>query len=225
VCFSKFLSYPLEKSVGNLRQCITYRFDGEPYFDIPEGHQDRGRKILAYYWWLFPNMMFNIYTWGISLNIVKPLGNGQTEIVFKTYLLPDVEKDMRISEALDQTEMEDEAVRISTIQMNHPTEEVVKKIREYLNQAGKPAIPEILITGYADKKTLEEANDLTSITWKDLQNLVGDKWLPGLNTPFDPFAVKIGLKLRKKLALYIGRKEAFFSKIKGEEFKGTIVEG
>jgi len=60
---------------------------------------------------------------------------------------------------------------------------------------------------------------------KDLQNLVGDKWLPGLNTPFDPFAVKIGLKLRKKLALYIGRKEAFFSKIKGEEFKGTIVEG
>ncbi|NND34682.1 MAG: Rieske 2Fe-2S domain-containing protein [Saprospiraceae bacterium] len=84
--------------------------ESEPYFDIPTGHEDAGRKILAYYWWLFPNTMLNIYTWGISLNIVKPLGNGQTEILFKTYLLPETKKSSNISATLDQTEMEDEAI-------------------------------------------------------------------------------------------------------------------
>lgn len=38
--------------------------------------------------------------------------------------------------------------------------EVVKRIREYLKQNGKPAIPEILITGYASKENLEEAERL-----------------------------------------------------------------
>ena len=38
--------------------------------------------------------------------------------------------------------------------------EAVKKIREYLLQAGKPPVPEILITGYASKENLEEAQRL-----------------------------------------------------------------
>ena len=32
---------------------------------------DYGKNIAAYYFWIFPNIMFNIYTWGISLNIVN----------------------------------------------------------------------------------------------------------------------------------------------------------
>ena len=38
--------------------------------------------------------------------------------------------------------------------------EVVKQIRRYLQQAGKPAVPEVLITGYANKENLEEAQRL-----------------------------------------------------------------
>jgi CheY-like chemotaxis protein len=38
--------------------------------------------------------------------------------------------------------------------------EVIKRIREYFKEAGKPAIPEILITGYASKENLEEARRL-----------------------------------------------------------------
>ncbi len=84
--------------------------EGEVFFDLPEDHQDFGRKILAYYWWVFPNIMLNIYTWGLSLNIVKPQGPQKTEIVFKTYLLPGVEKEGSIADGLDSTEMEDEAI-------------------------------------------------------------------------------------------------------------------
>jgi len=38
--------------------------------------------------------------------------------------------------------------------------EIVQKIREYLRQEDKPAIPEILITGYADKENIEQAEKL-----------------------------------------------------------------
>ena len=38
--------------------------------------------------------------------------------------------------------------------------ETVKKIREYLKQNGKPSVPEILITGYASKESLQEAERL-----------------------------------------------------------------
>lgn len=84
--------------------------DGEPYFDLPIDHIDFGKKIMAYYWWLFPNTMINIYTWGISINIVKPKGLEKTEIIFKTYLLPGVKEDFAISDELKNTEMEDEAI-------------------------------------------------------------------------------------------------------------------
>jgi len=35
--------------------------EGEPCFDIPEGAQDYGKNIYAYYWHVFPNLMFNFY--------------------------------------------------------------------------------------------------------------------------------------------------------------------
>jgi len=38
--------------------------------------------------------------------------------------------------------------------------EIVKKIREYLKQNGKQPVPEILITGYASKENMEEAEKL-----------------------------------------------------------------
>jgi len=38
--------------------------------------------------------------------------------------------------------------------------EIVKQIREYLKQNGKQSIPEILITGYANKENLQEAEKL-----------------------------------------------------------------
>ena len=46
-------------------------------FDIPAGHPDHGRDIAAYYFWLFPTTMVNVYPWGVSLNDVQPLGLDQ----------------------------------------------------------------------------------------------------------------------------------------------------
>ena len=84
--------------------------EDEPHFNLPASSPDFGKKILAYYWWLYPNTMFNIYTWGISFNIIMPITTTKTQIRFKTYLLPGVEPTDLIAETLDHTEMEDESI-------------------------------------------------------------------------------------------------------------------
>ena len=36
-------------------------------FELPEDSIDFGKNIAAYYFWIFPNMMFNFYPWGLSV--------------------------------------------------------------------------------------------------------------------------------------------------------------
>jgi choline monooxygenase len=83
--------------------------EGEPCFDIPPQAQDHGKRIYAYYYWLFPNLMLNFYPWGLSLNVVEPLGPDRTRVRFRTYYYPDNQLD-RSKNQLDLTELEDEAV-------------------------------------------------------------------------------------------------------------------
>lgn len=74
------------------------------------------------------------------------------------------------------------------------------------------------------ERILNKAGAITTINWSQLSDLVGKKWVPGLNTPFDPEAVKIGLRLRKRLTLYLGKKEEFFRYFREGKFKGTIIK-
>jgi choline monooxygenase len=83
--------------------------EGKPCFDVPKGVVDYGRKIYAYYFWLFPNLMLNFYPWGLSLNIVQPLGINRTKVIFRSYRFEN--KPFTYEENnLGITEIEDEAV-------------------------------------------------------------------------------------------------------------------
>jgi choline monooxygenase len=82
--------------------------DGEPAFDLPPGSPDHGRRIAAYYWWVFPNLMLNFYPWGLSLNLVQPLGMARTRIAFRSYVGDASKLDAGAGSGLDQVEMEDE---------------------------------------------------------------------------------------------------------------------
>ena len=52
--------------------------EGQDAFELPPSSADHGRRIAAYYFWLFPNTMVNVYPWGISLNVVRPLAPDRT---------------------------------------------------------------------------------------------------------------------------------------------------
>jgi choline monooxygenase len=38
---------------------------GDVCFNLPASSPDHGKEVAAYYFWVFPNMMFNFYPWGV----------------------------------------------------------------------------------------------------------------------------------------------------------------
>src|SRR5262249_2723855 len=59
---------------------------GEEAFEIPPSAPDAGQRIAAYYVWLFPNTMLNVYPWGVSVNVVRPLAVDRTRVSFLSYV-------------------------------------------------------------------------------------------------------------------------------------------
>ena len=89
---------------------IGYAKGGEEVFDLPEYHTDYGKNIGAYYYWIFPNMMFNFYPWGLSINIVKPISINKTKVSFLTYVYDETKLNKGAGAILDKVEREDEFV-------------------------------------------------------------------------------------------------------------------
>ncbi|MBX4191574.1 MAG: UMP kinase [Candidatus Doudnabacteria bacterium] len=73
-------------------------------------------------------------------------------------------------------------------------------------------------------KKYKNAKPLKQISWRDFRKIVGSKWDPGLNLPFDPVASKLGEKLKLKVAVLNGKSLKDIKKfLANEPFKGTII--
>jgi choline monooxygenase len=79
-------------------------------FDLPKKSKDYGRKIAAYYFWLFPNLMLNFYPWGLSVNIITPVSVAKTRVQFKSYVWDEDKLDIGAGADLNKVELEDEEV-------------------------------------------------------------------------------------------------------------------
>lgn len=84
--------------------------DDEDCFDLPRASPDFGKKVAAYYWFVFPNLMFNFYPWGLSVNVVKPVGLAETKVSFLTYVWKPEKFNTGAGSGLDTVELEDEDV-------------------------------------------------------------------------------------------------------------------
>ena len=89
---------------------VGYSDESTEGFDLPEGHPDHGRNVAAYYYWIFPNMMFNFYPWGLSVNVIKPLSIDRTKVSFLTYVYDRSKMDAGAGSLLDKVEREDEFI-------------------------------------------------------------------------------------------------------------------
>ncbi|WP_411767250.1 aromatic ring-hydroxylating oxygenase subunit alpha [Winogradskyella sp. A3E31] len=89
---------------------IGYTDEATEVFDLPKDHIDYGKNVGAYYYWVFPNMMFNFYPWGLSVNIVKPIGINRTKVSFLSYVLDPAKLNQGASQDIDKVQREDELV-------------------------------------------------------------------------------------------------------------------
>lgn len=84
--------------------------EGEVVFDLPEDSPEYGQRVAAYYFWLFPNIMFNFYPWGLSLNIVYPMSIKRTKVEFHSYIWKEDLLGQGAGGDLDMVEYQDEDI-------------------------------------------------------------------------------------------------------------------
>jgi len=82
----------------------------EDCFDLPKDSPDYGKNVAAYYFWVFPNMMFNFYPWGLSVNAVEPVTVGECKVKFYSYVWDASKLNRGAGSGLDKVEMEDEEI-------------------------------------------------------------------------------------------------------------------
>jgi len=84
--------------------------EGDVTFNLPADHLDYGKRVAAYYYWMFPNTMINVYPWGISLNIILPQSRERTLVRYRTFVWDDSIFNTGAGSSLDTVEQEDDDV-------------------------------------------------------------------------------------------------------------------
>lgn len=74
-------------------------------------------------------------------------------------------------------------------------------------------------------KKYKDAEPQPEISWPDFKKIVGSKWTPGLNTPFDPIAARKSQQLGLKIIIMNGQKINNLKNYLAEKkFKGTVIK-
>ena len=102
-------SYAVELERYGVAQ-VAIAKSGEASFAAPKSHPDAGKSVAAYYYWLFPTTMFNVYPWGVSVNVVVPLAVDRTRVSFLPFVWDASRREQGAGGGLDRVEREDEAI-------------------------------------------------------------------------------------------------------------------
>ncbi len=75
-----------------------------------------------------------------------------------------------------------------------------------------------------DPNKFSNAKKLEKLSWAEFRKIVGDKWVPGANVPFDPEAAKLAQKYKLKVVFAKGTDLSAVEKVlEGQEARGTVI--
>lgn len=76
-----------------------------------------------------------------------------------------------------------------------------------------------------DPRKFPDAKPITKISWREFRKLTGDKWIPGMNLPFDPVAAKLAAELGVTVKILNGKNLDNLAKaLDGKAFFGTTIQ-
>ena len=76
-----------------------------------------------------------------------------------------------------------------------------------------------------DPRKFKYAEKIKEISWPDFQKIVGDKWDPGSNVPFDPVASRLAAKEKIEVSILNGKKlKNLQNYLDGKRFIGTVIK-
>lgn len=75
-----------------------------------------------------------------------------------------------------------------------------------------------------DPRKYKDAKIIKEISWKDFRKIVGNRWSPRLNAPFDPVAARMAQKNKARVIIANGKNLKNLKNIlDGKKFKGTSI--
>jgi len=78
----------------------------------------------------------------------------------------------------------------------------------------------------SDPRVNKEAKMIEKTNWAEFRKLVGDKWTPGMNAPFDPVASRHAQELGLTTVILNGRNlDNLRNYLNGKDFVGTTIDG
>lgn len=99
----------VHKSLNEIVDYGTYTTDLFRYSSMQTGNDADG-NVAGRYLFIFPNLMFNFYPWGVSVNVVRPVTPSKTVVEFLTYVRDESQLNTGAGADLHRVEIEDEAV-------------------------------------------------------------------------------------------------------------------
>lgn len=75
-----------------------------------------------------------------------------------------------------------------------------------------------------DPRKFPDAKPIKKLTWEEMEDLVGTKWIPGMNAPFDPIAAQLAKNMGLTVIVANGNDFGNMRKImECDAFKGTVI--
>lgn len=103
-----FVHKGLSKDIDN--QSYTTEILNDGVLQYANKKNSNNKDFYAHYYWLFPNMMFNFYDWGLSINIVEPIAKDRTRVRFLSFPINSSQSLSKSISDLIRVEYEDQAV-------------------------------------------------------------------------------------------------------------------
>ena len=76
-----------------------------------------------------------------------------------------------------------------------------------------------------DPRKFSDAKPIKEIAWSNFRKIVGNRWDPGKNLPFDPTAAKLAQRLKLEVVIANGKNVKNLQNILlGKNFKGTVIK-
>jgi len=99
----------VHKALNEIVDYGTYTTELFRYSSLQTGYDADG-KVAARYLFVFPNLMFNFYPWGISVNVVRPVSPSRTIVEYLNYVGNESMLGQGAGADTHSVELEDEAV-------------------------------------------------------------------------------------------------------------------
>jgi uridylate kinase len=146
--------------------------------------------------------------------------------IFRKYANPRINKNPRTKEDLTKSFEKGEGIMVAAgWRPGWSTDYVATIIAERLGAKKLINLSNIKYACDKDPKKFKDAKIIKEINWKNFRKIVGNKWDPGLNMPFDPVASKLAQKNNLEVIITEGKNLKNLKNILEEKkFQGTVIK-